>query len=245
MRLLSRLDNTTSELAGKCGDCYDYNHIERLYNISSFADVNFGKIRLTAKISDVHIVLSDSMLSEKRMSILNLETERVTTVGSLTPSSVCIDHSGTKLYFTTEYGLGVMDLQTYEIEWLTSSNGNTGHIDGSLLIARLSGNPSFTVYLSTNILMIADTGNSALRVLDLVNETFSTVCHPDSAGSYTDFTLDCHYFFPQSLLVVPEQGLVHVGLYDKIATVFIDGKYYRYCRWQLTYSIILVFSSNM
>ena len=98
MRLLSRLDNTTSELAGKCDDCYDYNHRERLYNISSFSDVHFGHIELTAKISDVHIVLSDSMLPEQRMSILNLETESVTIVGPLTPSSVCIDHSGTKLF---------------------------------------------------------------------------------------------------------------------------------------------------
>ena len=57
------------------------------------------------------------------------------------PTSLCADLRGDNLYLASEYGIKIVNLKTGKVLHLTMSNGNTGHIDGSLQIARFSPQP--------------------------------------------------------------------------------------------------------
>ena len=104
------------------------------------------------------------------------------------------------------------------------SNGNTGHIDGSLQIARFSPYPYHLTFLQENVILMADWGNSALRVIDLFNNTVLTICQPGSSSAYRELTRDCHMGLPESLLVLPDDDKILIGFSESIGSLRIEGE---------------------
>ena len=190
VRLVSRVDNCTSVLAGRCQDC---NHLRESTDSSSLlSDVAFGHILAVTKISNNQIALANWKLYRGELTMIDLLTNKVDliTYTDHEPISMCADPSGDNLFLASEYGIEVVDLKTRKIYHLTMSNGNTGHIDGSLQIARFSPYPYHLTFLQENVILMADWGNSALRVIDLFNNTVLAICQPGSSSAYGELTRD-------------------------------------------------------
>ena len=201
------------------------------------SDVDFGRILDVTKLSKYRIVLAHRKSSRCELKMIDLLTNKVDliTYTDGEPTSICADLNIDNLYLSSEYGIEVFNLKTRNIYQLTMSNGNTGHIDGSLQIARFSPSPYDLMFLGENVILIADRGNFVLRVIDLVNKTVSTICKPGSSSAYGELTRDCHFGFSQSLLVLPNDDKILIGLSESIGSLRIEGELhvhvYIYIEW--------------
>ena len=63
-----------------------------------------------------------------------------------------------------------------------------------------------------------------LRAIDLLNKTVSTICQPGAPSAYGELIRDYHIGMPQSLLVLPDNGKVKIGLHHSIGSLKINGE---------------------
>ena len=143
-----------------------------------------------------------------------------------------VDKSGENLYFTAGSRLGVVNLSSNQVRILISSHNNPQwgetHFDGPFSQATLSYNTRAAVFITENILLITDIDNYALRVVDLVAETVSSICTPGSYANYRTRAPYCpNRVFMFSLMTLPEEGKVLLGGYDMIGYLPFGGKYHQ------------------
>ena len=222
MKHLSRLNNNTSPLIGKCES---YGNID-----GSFSEARFQFIRDAVKISDNEIAMTDSVCTCIRF--INMQNESVNSKINISyiGRALVVDKSGENLYFTAGSRLGVVNLLSNQVRILISSHNNpqwaSAHFDGPFSQATLSHNTRAAVFITKNILLITDIDNYALRVVDLVAETVSSICTPGSYANYRTRAPYCpNRVFMISLMTLPEEGKVLLGGYDMIGYLPFGGKY--------------------
>jgi len=141
-----------------------------------------GNVRY-AKLSDpydiIQVARNNYLILEKyklRRFWLNKSEWKVQTVRSLNQeASRFTAHPTTKIiYIAFKSGLGIFEENKLT---LLATNLGVGHDDGILSNARIKGFQEL-VFLNGELLLLTDKDNGVLRLVNLANNTISTICSP-------------------------------------------------------------------
>lgn len=160
-------------VAGKCMECGSRD--------GTFLNALIGEPKqlLSRKYSKAELVFFDNFATSLRcLCFIESKWKVVTLLQSDTPVNyITFDVAEHFLYATTrDNGLLRMKSSWREgIDIIMSPND--GHNDGKLNNAALQ-NPQHMFFLSNDMFFIADHGNNVLRLVDLKDNTISTVCVP-------------------------------------------------------------------
>lgn len=217
IRLLSREDNSTSTVVGGTYGYLDGPFLEaRLTYMEDITQLPFT--------NSSELAFTDP--DWKSIRKLNLHTEQVSTIARVAqrPLSLTVDPCKEILYFTFHGGLGKITIQSVEVEYLTPFDGEKGLIDGPLSSAKFSSHPRSLTFLTNHIILIADYDNEVLRVVDLLNNSVSTIGqrgYPPAAGSLTS----CQLYRMFSVLPLPAENRILVGVAFSIGDVKMAGRF--------------------
>lgn len=200
LRTVDRVTGSTSLLSGVC---------------SSSAGFMNGNLT-TALFSEPFKMVSDNTksiiyLTDKSNSAvreINLITGQVDTVANLSdmshigrPLGIALDWNDAKIFVTTESGLLSIKTHDRTHEVLISSLG-LGFADGPLLQARISS-PQEILSLTRNVLIMTDTNNNRLRIINLRYNTISSICNGATGGQTSNRRIDeCQISAPSTAAVV-------------------------------------------
>jgi len=176
IRAASRTNNHTYYLAGFCGK-------------NQFRDGNFliayitrptGGLAQPTKKKSTSTFFIDAGNS-LRCICLNSHTWHILTVYVTLwlPNFITFNYHEDKLYFTTNSTVWIIDMSANftHTNVLETSVKPRGHKDGEFGPA-LVNSPKGMYFLSPNVVIMADSGNNVLRVLDLKHSKMSTICVP-------------------------------------------------------------------
>ena len=211
-RNVDRTTNLTSTYSGNCTNRGDRDGVDALFDspVSIIQDVK----------NNTQLLIADFTLGSLRKIIL--ASKHVSTIykdGSYRLSTLLQDPSTGNIYVTFAHGSGLFDYESTSFSVVTGSS-RRGFVDGAISQIRFDY-PRGVAFLSPHKLLIADSFNHRLRVLDLITNTSSSIC--SGFGAHLDGDLSsCQLSLPQSLLTVND--VIFVGEYRYIRS--IHGKYH-------------------
>ena len=168
--LLSLHDNTLSLFAGNCS--------ARGYS-DGFADYAcFSWIFHSCLLGDKQsLIIADH--DNQRLRNLNITSRFVSAFANLTkkPHGLALRPAHNEVYFSYPGGLGQVNIRSPSfVEYATPDFGTYGHSDGLLSQALFSNMPITLLFLSPKVMLVTDYDNHALRVINIVTDTVSTIC---------------------------------------------------------------------
>ena len=105
------------------------------------------------------------------------------------------------LFVTFRHGVGLLDYQTREFSVIAGS-GQRGFNNGSFNQMQFYY-PYSLKFLNSHTLLVSDTYNHRLRVLDLITNTSSSICSGALGRADGDFST-CSLAFPRGLQILDE-----------------------------------------
>ena len=117
------------------------------------------------------------------------------------------------LFVTFEHGVGLLDYHTRAFSVIAGS-GVSGFNDGLFNQTRFSY-PSIK-FLNSHTLLVSDTGNQRLRVLNLITNTSSSICTGEWGHADGNFST-CTLAWPHGLQILNET--LYIGTYQRIRLI--------------------------
>lgn len=116
---------------------------------------------------------------------LALETERRPESLLAFPGKVLADEAGSRLFVadTNHNRIVIADLDDYEVQAVIGGT-DAGNTDGSYAVARFNKPQGLALSDDGNLLYVADTENHTLRVIDLVQESVTTIAGTGSQARF-------------------------------------------------------------
>ena len=212
-RNVDRTTNQTSPYSGNCTNRGDRDGVDALF-YSPSSIIQDVKNNTQLLISDLILgSLKKIILADKYVSTLYKDSSyRLTTLLQ--------DPSTGNIYVTFNHGLRLYDYESKSFSVIAGHPSQYGFVDGEISQVRFIY-PRELAFLSPGKLLIADYGNSRLRVLDLITNTISSIC--SGVRGHLDGDLSsCQLWWPWSLLTVND--VIFVGEFGYIRS--IQGKYH-------------------
>lgn len=166
--------------------------------------------------SENAMFLADSGNDAIRLIVIERQNTNTTTPirsGLSSPHCLAMDRNEEFLFFTDLHRLGILVIFD-ELRILTGDH-SPGYMNGELSEAKFS-NPCGIIPLSPALILVADSNNNRLRLIDIEHNVVSSMC----TGSDTDVdgeALNCTVNQPRSLVL--KDGVVFVGQ-EKAIRVF-------------------------
>ena len=212
LRLVDKISFTTSTLAGHCRS-------------SGTTDGGPDEARFYWPYSIVRdpTTESDVVVTDEGSSIVrqvNLRTGFTKTLVSRSsrlrfPLGMVADFSGRELLITTRTGISGYNARLQRLRIIAGKKDRLGYSDKSLRRSFFRW-PRAVVQLSDDIILVADTDNNRLRVLNMANDTVSSICTGREKTKNTIAT-NCGLERPDSLLVEGEK--IYIGQRGAIRTL--------------------------
>ena len=166
LRSINRTTNQTETYAGSCGHSGDQDGVAALFNTP---------VLIIIDVSQPHQLFVSHFCSSANLKSISTDNKNVSTI---LHSTLCFlylaqQQSSGNIFATFTHGLGIYDYQNNSFNVISGSS--RGFVDGDLSQARFSS-PRGLELLSLDILIIADWGNQRLRLIDLDNNTSSSIC---------------------------------------------------------------------
>ena len=209
LRLVHRETNHTAPFVGKCGESGYRDGLDPLF-------CEPWAINLLSEDPPVVIVSDRGNNALRVVNILHRNVSTLPLASQLnSPQYAMLDKSRNTLFVSNPTRLMKISMVDYSVEDIAGKS-TVGHIDGWLedvTFRNLDG----IVKLSENVLVIADTGQSKLKVLDLQQQFVRSICpgkpYEDSDGDLRICKIDR----PSSLLMV--DGFLYISGYKVIKRV--------------------------
>ena len=173
LRHLDRTTGKTSTFAGLCNR-FDRTHKDGTFSAARFSNIKFNIIRHHKRNSlfvlDGNNVIKELDLATKMVSsFLNIDSAGIRSLAI--PWHIFLDPSEENFYLLTNALLAKINIATKAITLLTLATRFRGFQDGALSSAMLNS-PSGLVFLNKDTILIADTYNRRLRVVDLITRPY-------------------------------------------------------------------------
>lgn len=215
VRIVDRTTNRTSTLAGRC---WSSGYVD-----GSFPDARF-KLPFQIIQSDTENRYLIADYGNLVIRELRLENQQVSTLVNTTekPNALLLSRDRKSVFFSWFKGVGQVDLQTKEVQFLTSPDKlYYGFRDGAANQAVFERVEEM-VYLNDHLILMTDIRNNVLRVFNLISNSISTVCNRDN-GTVTGTIASCEIHLPRSLLVMPNRDQVLIGSLRYIGYLNVTG----------------------
>ena len=173
--------------------------------------------------NNTQLLITDFTLgSLKKIILANKHVSTIYKDSTYRLSSQLQDPSTGNIYVTFNHGLGLFDYETLSFSVIAGSSSHAGFVDGAISQIRFIY-PEEVAFLCPHKLLIADSGNNRLRVLNLITNNSSSICS-GVRGHLDGDLLSCKLNRPRSFLTVND--VIFVGEYQHIRS--IQGKYHRF-----------------
>ncbi|XP_067940925.1 uncharacterized protein [Watersipora subatra] len=197
LRFVSRATRQTSTYAGLCE--------EPGYREGEGTLARFNTPHQAVMV-DSSIFVTDYENFAIRM--INLSTSLVSTFDYLTQQPIAIALNNRRLFISTPSSLLRINLDTNEQRYIIEST-TLGLNDGAFRNAQIN-RPNSLLILSKDTVLLAESGNSRLRVVDLVLKDISTICKK-GRDTFEDGNLkNCRLVQPLALARLNE-GSIFIG----------------------------------
>ena len=211
VRAVSRLTNSTSSVAGVCTN---KSFADGPFSAAKFSYV-FDVVTLPADFGSA-IIVAD--YENRKMRKLDMKLEQVTTMTELHESPVGLTLTPDQdavIYTHYPGGIGMLNLSTRTAQRLINEY-TYGYIDGPLPASRFNLHTYSPMFLSKTVMMIADTENGAIRLVDFTNFSVTSICAKaeNLLSTRSGDVSRCRLFSPYSLLPLPQQDRILVGSYS-------------------------------
>lgn len=217
-RMLSRVSNLTSMLAGLCtisGNDTGAFPLARFNEPSKIVELQPGILAFTDSLNE----------NIKKLDFVNEEVTVLTQFNH--PVFALAIRPGTRdLYFSFHGGFGSVDISTFQtVEYVTQTS-YTGYRDGALKdYAVFTARPETLLFLSKDVMLVAGFRTHIIRIVNFVSEFVSSICDPEPEGNTTrsgDIET-CQLSYPRSLLALREEGRVIIGFGYSIGYMQVTG----------------------
>lgn len=217
IRMLNRETKETSPFAGKCKESGFQDGVDSRF------DNPYTIIRNPENLNQ--FVITDS--NNNAIRVLDLNTTVVTTLlktGYSHPHGLSFAKNEKVLYFTQHHSIGRIDLNTRAIVNITGT-GFPGRRNGRFNDASFSI-PWGIIMLNDDILLLADSTNDLLRIVDKGQKWVRSICSGLGVSADDDL-IKCALNEPISLL--HHNGVLYIGSQYKIRNItskFQDSQLY-------------------
>ena len=191
LRHLDRTTGKTSTFAGLCNR-FDRTHKDGTFSAARFSNIKFNIIRHHKRNSlfvlDGNNVIKELDLATKMVSsFLNIDSAGIRSLAI--PWHIFLDPSEENFYLLTKALLAKINIATKAITLLTLATRLQGFQDGALSTAMLNS-PSGLVFLNKDTILISDTSNRRLRVVNLITSTISSICTAPTVNPTSTHPID-------------------------------------------------------
>lgn len=176
---IKRFDRRTTTMdvfAGKCEVIPDFiSYVDGSNDVATFPDVGsitFYRGVIYVTHSTEKVVRKIDMNAGSVSTIVNSEEFKSRNA----PRSIAIDRTSSIAYLTTVNGFAMMELNLEIFMELTK--GDRGYRDGPLTASEWDGSTEMA-FIAEGLLLVTDTNNHKLRVVDLRSSKVSTFCFFD------------------------------------------------------------------
>ena len=209
LRYMDRERDMTSIALGVCGSSAQAN-IDGNFSAARFLS---KPLSLTQRSQDLLLL---TLLNSNDIKQINRIEQTIETIFSIPytftpPMKLVLSAKRCDvLYITTQANILMADLTTKEVNSLNPSS-TTGSRDGPLSVTTFQ-NPYGLAFLNTDTIVVADRSNGVVRVVDLHNQSTSTICKRGLHISLIDGSIaSCTMLRPLSFLHIPERGQLLIG----------------------------------
>ena len=213
-RNVDRTTNLSSTYSGNCTNRGDRDGVDALF-------YNPTSIKLDVKNNTQLLIIDFNLGSLKKIILASKHVSTIHKESSYRLTTLLQDPSTGNIYVTFLHGLGLIDYESLSFSVIAGSSSQSGLVDGAISQVRFS-NPREVAFLCPHKLLIADSSNDRLRLLDLITNTSTSICSGVQAHLDGDLS-SCQLQGPWSLLTVND--VTFVGEYNYIRS--IQGEYHR------------------
>lgn len=200
LRLVQRETNRTAPFVGKCGKHGNKDGTDPLFSSP-------WSINVLSEDPPVLVVSDRGNNALRAVSLLFGNVSTIPLASQLKfPLFAMLDDSRNALFVSSRYQLNQINLFDYTVDNVTG-DGTYGDSDGWFDRATFKDVRGI-VKLSENVLIVADSSQSKLKVLDLQQKFVTSICAENDLDADGDIRV-CRVFRPISLLVV--DGFLYIG----------------------------------
>ena len=214
LRRVDRRTNVTTTYAGECRKQGYSDGVDALfYNPFSFI--------VDSKNSSQFILSEYTNASLRTVEIPGLQ--RVSILLRQAPSyirTLLQDPTTGDIYLTVENAIGLFHYQSEKLTIIAGTADISGHYDGPFSLMLLDA-PLEMEFIGPNFLMVADSSNSRLRILDMSTNTSSSICNGVPGYENGNYSV-CQLAYPSALARIHDT--LYVGEFRHIRSLNYKGK---------------------
>ena len=209
MRYLNRNSNQTDQYAGNCTHAGNQNGVNALLSLPRTLIYDLKNPH--------HVLISEQGGIIKTMNKTNRNVSHFGTVGRTVLNIIQSLETG-DFFMTVAHVVGIFSYQTKTFTVISGSTSSYGFQDGPFSEVQFN-HPFAVIFLNNHTLLVSDYHNDRLRVLDLINNTSSSICSGDVGHADGNFST-CTLIRPVGLLTITDT--VYLGSNQRIRQ--IEGK---------------------
>lgn len=218
----SRVDKSTDVFAGVCST--------KGYQDGPGHHAKFSTVYHSVKHPSLNsLIISDH--DNQCLRSLDLGAAHVSTHKRLLvkPLGLALHTATNTLFFSYRKrydggGIGKISRIDGQVEYISGTDNNPGHNDGNLINAKFSSLPLSIAFVAEAVLLVTDYNNHVVRVVDINQNSVSTLCRPGTPSGGGVPIDQCELKSPQSLLAQPDRSRILVGMHGSIAAIYFKGK---------------------
>lgn len=214
LRSVSRLTNTTSTFVGKCETPFQWEGTNPLFNSPSAV--------IEDSMSPGNFFITERLGQRLKYMTVRGEIKNVTTVyrGIQRFSRMVQQTTSGNIYITYDNGIAFYDYLQRTMSILVGSSTQVGSstlgFEDGMFSSTKFNRPLGIVFLDRDILLVSDSFNCRLRMLDLSTNTSSSIC--SGKRGYSDGNLTtCQLDDPRALMI--KNDIVYIGMFRSIKKV--------------------------
>lgn len=206
VRVVSRLSNATSTLAGQCQN--------KGYIDGAASEARFGRLGggIAQRPGTNELLISD--MQNDCIRKIDMDTLYVSTlIEANSPRAIAFDPTGIFLYYTLSQHIMWINLDTREQVFL-NRDASKQHYDGPVNSSRFSNIVPDIHFLTDKLLVVADQFHDSLRLVDLHSGSVSSICKQNKTNWYDQTTGDisqCELTDPNAILPLPAEEKILIG----------------------------------
>ena len=209
LRSLTRTTNQTGQYAGNCTYEGNQDGVNAL--------LNEPRILINDLKDPHHVLITEESGIIKTMNTTSRNISNFGTVGRTVYGIIQSLETG-DFFMTVAHVVGIFSYQTKTFTVISGSTSSYGFQDGPFSEVQFN-HPFALIFLNNHTLLVSDYHNDRLRVLELINNTSSSICSGD-VGHADGNCSTCTLIRPVGLLTITDT--VYLGSNQRIRQ--IEGK---------------------
>ena len=206
VRSLDRITNETLTYVGNCTNSGNKDGTDALIT---------HPVKLIVDIKNpIRLLLAERGRIIKSVKVANGNVSYFGSIVDYSVLNMIQEKDRGDLFVTFEHGVGLLDYHTRAFSVIAGSAIN-GFKDGSFNQMRFYY-PFSIKFLNSHTLLVSDTYNNRLRVLDLITNTSSSICTGEWGHADGDFST-CTLYHPYGMRILDET--LYIGTYQHIISI--------------------------